>query len=108
MMFDRSHYARFLKAHNFDADKALEAFKQYLQWRKSNQVDVYLDAEFAQINKIKAFLPNGWFENDKEGNPLFILNLGQASPKKLLSVINSETLMKYFFSEIEHTWRMKF
>jgi len=46
-MFDYSHYARFLKSQNFDQEKAFDLFKGYLNWRKQNQVDIFLDAEVA-------------------------------------------------------------
>jgi hypothetical protein len=107
-MFDRGHFARFLKGSEFDLDKALAAFTAYTKWRKDNQVDVYYDAEFSQYDKIKAFIPNGWFETDVDGNPVFLLNIGQMNIKKLLDCANVETIIKFFFTEIEHTWRMKF
>jgi hypothetical protein len=34
LMFDRAHYGRYLHANNFDIEKTLEHFKEYLQWRK--------------------------------------------------------------------------
>lgn len=33
LMFDRAHFARFLKANDFDMKKAMEHFNEYLQWR---------------------------------------------------------------------------
>ena len=71
-------------------------------------MDIYLDAEFSQLDRIKALLPNGWFEHDREGNPLFMLDFGKAELRKLLKSVGSDILRKYFFAEIEHTWRMKF
>jgi hypothetical protein len=35
MMFERSHFARFLKANLFDLPNALDHFKEYLNWRKT-------------------------------------------------------------------------
>jgi len=67
-----------------------------------------LDSEFAHLEKLKAYLPNGWFEHDREGNPVFLINLGQAKIKTLLETVNAKTLIKYFLTEVEHTWRMKF
>lgn len=108
LMFDYSHYARFLKSQEFDEEKALDLFKGYLNWRKANQVDILLDSEVPHQKKLKAYLPNGWFEHDKEGNPVFLLNLGQANPRMLLETINAKTLIKYFLTEVENTWRTKF
>ena len=69
---------------------------------------MYIDAEFVQFDKIKAYLPNGWFETDKTGNPVFLINFGKMNLKKLLECADAKTLIKYFITEIEHTWKMKF
>ena len=71
-------------------------------------MDIFLDAEIHHQIKLKAYLPNGWFEHDKEGNPVFLLNLGQSNPKLLLETINAKTLIKYFLTEVENTWKLKF
>ncbi len=39
LLFDRSHFARFLGACNFDPKKGALRFKEYLEWRKSQNVD---------------------------------------------------------------------
>lgn len=39
LMFDRAHFARFLAGNKFDVKKALEHFKDYLNWRKTSKID---------------------------------------------------------------------
>lgn len=39
LMFDRAHFARFLVSNNLDVTKALNHFKEYLQWRKTSKID---------------------------------------------------------------------
>lgn len=34
LMFDRAHFARFLAGNEFDVQKAMTHFNEYLQWRK--------------------------------------------------------------------------
>lgn len=42
MLFQKSHYARFLKAHDFDKDRACCAFSEYMEWRKVRGIDKIL------------------------------------------------------------------
>jgi hypothetical protein len=42
LMFDRAHFGRYLHANNFDIEKTLAHFKEYLQWRKQQGVDKLL------------------------------------------------------------------
>jgi len=42
LMFDRHFYARFLSAHQFDTSKAIDLLKNYLAWRKNNNIDTIL------------------------------------------------------------------
>lgn len=66
LMFNRAHFARFLQANAFDQAKALEHFKEYLQWRKNSKIDHLMELEFQQYDSIKEFLPSGFFEVDKD------------------------------------------
>jgi hypothetical protein len=39
LMFDRSHFARFLASNNFDVKKSYDHFQEYLLWRKNQKID---------------------------------------------------------------------
>mmetsp|Transcript_13548 Transcript_13548/g.13282 ORF Transcript_13548/g.13282 Transcript_13548/m.13282 type:complete len:174 (+) Transcript_13548:26-547(+) len=108
LMFDRPHFARFLKANDFSPQKALAHFKEYLDWRQSSKIDNLMELEFNQFDKIKEFFPNGFHSVDKEGRPIFILQCGATKIKELLEVASADTLIRYMLKEVEDTWRCKF
>ena len=47
LLLDQHFYCRFLKAHNFEIDKAIIQLKLYLQWRKDLKIDTILEHEFS-------------------------------------------------------------
>ncbi len=57
------------------------------------------------MEKLKAYLPNGFFETDKWGRPLFILQVGAIKVKELLDTFQPDVLIRYMLKELEHTWR---
>ena len=55
---------RFLRARDFNLEKAREMLSQSLIWRKKNQVDKIM-AEYQVPQVIKDYFPGGWHFNDK-------------------------------------------
>lgn len=110
LMFDQHFYCRFLKAHNFDVNQAKVQLKLYLQWRKDQNVDTILDYDFTQHNNIKKLCPHGFHSVDKEGRPIFIIQVGGIKFMELMSAVNDsvDLLVHFFIKELEHTWRVKF
>ena len=53
-------------------------------------------------------MPNGFHEVDRDGRPIFFVNVGQIKLNDLLQCATPEVLTKYFIKELEHTWREKF
>lgn len=127
LMFDQNFYCRFLKAHNFDVAQAKVQLKLYLQWRKEQNVDTILvsikdyyqlticstlfqDYDFTQHDNIKRLCPHGFHSVDKEGRPIFIIQVGGIKFMELMSAVNDsiDMLVHFFIKELEHTWRVKF
>ena len=76
MLFRRAFFARMLSACDFDQTVAFKALAAYVQWRQSQQIDLLLDHDFLQFDQIKEFLPNGFHEVDRDGRPIFYVNIG--------------------------------
>ena len=53
-------------------------------------------------------MPTGFHEVDRDGRPIFYLQLGQLKYSELLQVAPPEIISKFFLKEVEHTWREKF
>lgn len=108
MLFRRSFFCRVLTAYNFDQKAAFEAMQEYIVWRHSNQIDMLMEDDILQHDEIKEFFPNGFHECDKDGRPIFFVNVGQIKLTDLLQHANSATVTKFLIKELEHTWREKF
>ncbi|XP_030915798.1 SEC14-like protein 1 isoform X2 [Geospiza fortis] len=76
------HILRFLRARDFNIDKAREILCQSLTWRKQHQ-DYYA---------------GGWHHHDKDGRPLYVLRLGQMDTKGLVRALGEEALLRYVLS----------
>ncbi|KAB7498783.1 SEC14-like protein 5, partial [Armadillidium nasatum] len=85
---------RFLRARDFNLEKAREMLSQSLIWRKKNQVDKIM-AEYQVPKVIKEYFPGGWHYHDKEGHPLYLLRLGQMDVKGLIKSIGEEGLLRH-------------
>ncbi|KAJ0176383.1 hypothetical protein K1T71_007562 [Dendrolimus kikuchii] len=84
---------RFLRARDFNVEKAREMLSQSLLWRKKHQVDRIL-SEYETPEVVKQYFPGGWHHHDKDGRPLYILRLGQMDVKGLLKSIGEDGLLK--------------
>ncbi|KAL4098690.1 hypothetical protein QTP88_023240 [Uroleucon formosanum] len=84
---------RFLRATDFNIEKARENLSQSLIWRKKHNIDNILsEHEFPEA--IKKYFPCGWHRHDKDGRPLYILRLGQMDVKGLLKSVGEDCLLK--------------
>ena len=76
---------RFLRARDFNVEKAREMLSQSLIWRKKHGVDKIL-SEYQLPEAVRKFFPGGWHLHDNEERPLFILRLGQMDVKGIIKV----------------------
>lgn len=84
---------RFLRARDFNVEKASQMLQETLNWRRDNNVDQMLD-EYKQPSVVSKHFPGGWHHSDKDGRPLYILRLGHMDVKGLLKSIGEEVLLK--------------
>jgi len=55
---------RFLRAADFNIEKAREMLSASLTWRKKHQVDKLL-SEYEIPEVVKTYFPGGWHHNDR-------------------------------------------
>ncbi|XP_066998063.2 SEC14-like protein 1 [Anabrus simplex] len=84
---------RFLRARDFNVEKARELLSQSLLWRKKHQVDRIL-SEYQTPQVVKDYFPGGWHHSDRDGRPLYLLRLGQMDVKGLMKAIGEEGLLQ--------------
>ena len=88
---------RFLRARDFNVEKAREMLSQSLIWRKKHGVDkIFSDYQLPEI--IRRYFPGGWHLHDNEERPLFILRLGQMDVKGIIKVIITFLRQLKFYS----------
>uniref|UniRef100_A0A8D1WLJ1 SEC14 like lipid binding 1 n=1 Tax=Sus scrofa TaxID=9823 RepID=A0A8D1WLJ1_PIG len=98
------HILRFLRARDFNIDKAREVLCQSLTWRKQHQVDYILDSWHAP-QVLQDYYAGGWHHHDKDGRPLYVLRLGQMDTKGLVRALGEEALLRYVLSVNEEGLR---
>jgi len=84
---------RFLRARDFNVEKAREMLSTSLIWRKKHGVDKIL-SEYQLPIAVKDYFPGGWHHYDHEGRPVFLLRLGQMDAKGIIRSIGEEGLTK--------------
>lgn len=85
---------RFLRARDFNVDKAFQMLQESLKWREENNIDEMLTEYKAPYVITKYFL-GAWHQSDKQNCPIFILRLGHLDVKGLLKSIGEEVLLKH-------------
>ena len=68
--FDFHTLLRFLRAREYEVDKALSMFLDHLQWRQENRVDHILEEfEFKEREEFLSIYPQGYHKTDKKVRP---------------------------------------
>ncbi|XP_075947269.1 SEC14-like protein 1 isoform X3 [Anarhichas minor] len=91
------HILRFLRARDFNMDKAREILCQSLTWRKQHQVD-YLLETWVSPQVLQDYYTGGWHHHDRDGRPLYVLRLGQMDTKGLVRALGEESLLRHVLS----------
>ncbi|XP_046681100.1 SEC14-like protein 1 isoform X2 [Homalodisca vitripennis] len=96
---------RFLRARDFNVEKARGMLSESLTWRKKHAVDRII-AEYQVPQVVTDYFPGGWHHSDKEGQPLYLLRLGQMDVKGLLKTIGEDGLLKLTLHVCEEGLRL--
>ncbi|KAM8961413.1 SEC14-like protein 5 isoform 2-T2 [Pelodytes ibericus] len=91
------HILRFLRARDFNSEKAREMLCQSLSWRKQYQVD-YILQTWRPPSILEEYYAGGWHYHDKDGRPLYILRLGQMDTKGLVKALGEESILRHVLS----------
>ncbi|KAK3760718.1 hypothetical protein RRG08_010689 [Elysia crispata] len=89
-----AHILRFLKAREFNLEKAREMLVHSLAWRKLHNIDRILEGH-QPPEVLEKYYPGGWHYCDKEGRPLYIIKLGQIDVKGLMRSVGEELILRH-------------
>jgi hypothetical protein len=84
---------RFLRARDFNIEKASHMLLESMKWREEHDVDNLL-YNYHQPAVIGKYFPGAWHDFDVDQRPLYILKLGSCDVKGLLKSVGEEGLLK--------------
>eukprot|EP00897_Mesotaenium_endlicherianum_P002864 jgi/Mesen1/2605/ME000166S01729 len=100
---------RFLRARNFNEERAKAMFDATVAWREETGVDtIREDFEFQERDEVKQYYAQFHHKTDKEGRPIYVEQLGKLDVDKLMEVTTMERLLKYHVREWEVLTDLKF
>jgi len=99
--YDDPYLLRFLRARKFNLAKTLVMWKNFIKWRKENNVDDIMNAKFPEMEEARKYYPHGYFRTDKLGRPIYIERIGLLKFEQLVKVIPLEKLQMYFVQSYE-------
>lgn len=93
---------RFLKARQWDVERAVQMYNTMTKWRKEHKPDeLHRTYVFHELDTVFQHYPHFFHKTDKYGRPLYIELLGKTDPAKLLEVTTLERLLDYHICEWE-------
>lgn len=96
---------RFLIAEDHDKDKALERWRDTLQWRQSKSVDNVLFVPHEKYRVIRKYYPQNFHCRDKKGNMVYIERPAGCRIKKLKkNGVPVEKLVWHYMYCMEYLW----
>ena len=65
-------------------------FKNFLEWRKENEVDDIEHFYFPEFDEVFKAYPHGYHKVDKKGHPIYYQLISKLNADKLFKVTTSE------------------
>ncbi|XP_070579551.1 SEC14-like protein 1 isoform X2 [Ptychodera flava] len=91
---------RFLRARDFNVEKAHEMLARSLSWRKQHQVDKILKT-WVPPEVLVQYFSGGWHYVDKDNRPVYVLRLGNMDVKGLMKAVGEEGVLRHVLSVME-------
>lgn len=99
---DRHTLLRFLKARQWNPQRAQQMYLDMAKWRQDTNVDkLYAEFEFEHKETLQSIYPHFYHKTDKFGRPLYIELLGKTYATKILELTDLDTMVKHHIKEWE-------
>mmetsp|Transcript_2354 Transcript_2354/g.3912 ORF Transcript_2354/g.3912 Transcript_2354/m.3912 type:complete len:337 (-) Transcript_2354:688-1698(-) len=90
---------RFLKARQWNEEKALHMYLHMMKWREENKIDeLYETMDYPQLKALVPHYPHFYHKQDKFGRPVYIELLGVTDCARMLEVSPQDLILQY------HCW----
>ncbi|XP_065562755.1 SEC14-like protein 2 [Artemia franciscana] len=96
---------RWLRARNFDLDKAEDMLRKHIDFRRAWGVDELTD-DWKPPSILKTYSPMEFIGFDKSGHPVWFSRHAQFDFPGAMQCVNTRELMRYFIWNIEKSRRM--
>jgi hypothetical protein len=108
-MHDDSCLLRFLRARKFDLNEAIKMWVEKEKWALEFGVeDIISSFIFPKWKQVKEFYPRFYHKQDKFGRPVYFEQVGSLNVKKLLEIIDIDSLIRQFVYEYEKLIKYRF
>ncbi|XP_050026729.1 SEC14-like protein 2 [Dermacentor andersoni] len=97
---------RWLRAREFDLDRAEHMFRQHLRWRKENGVDTLL-TDYKVPKVMRENFPGGILDCNPKGHPVWLINIGSVDIKGFLQVLPQADIYRHCMYLLELQEKIK-
>ena len=107
--FDDYYLLKFLRARKFDLEKTIKMFRNFLEWRKKEDVDnIEKNFHFTEKIELQKVYPHGCHKVDKKGRPVYYQLISKIDIEKIFQITTEERLVRHFIQESEDFMKYKF
>lgn len=96
----------FLRSNKWDLEKTINVVKEYMAWRKSDNVDKVLVDPLPKNELMQSMYPHRWHGVSKEDRPLYIDRIGVADPAALFEKFTMDELKIHHMFILEEGRRL--
>lgn len=100
--FTDEYLLRFLRFHNFNVEKTLTMFTNFLEWREEMKVDQAIVLyQFPELPQLKKLYEHGYHQTDYEGRPVWVDRPWAADINAWNDIATPDLMTKYYVAEYE-------
>jgi len=99
---------RLLRSKKYNIQETFKLFQEYINFTTKYQAFNLDKVQFPNFDKIRLFYPHGFHKTTKEGNPVFIQNLGECKISDINRILPEPLLTQYILYKINEVEKIIF
>ena len=92
---------RFLRARKFHIEDTLKMFNDYLDWRKSINLDNIMIKEYPLTSQVLKLYPRGYHKTDKTGRPIYFELISKIKYNEIFKIVSEDELVEMILKDYE-------